>query len=499
MSDDKHEIMRELLELALNYGKKHRSSQTGYLHFYHGAQNSEPHLPIPVFENFLLALALLRSRTIENVNESKVLIEGLLHFQNKKDEDIAKGNFPIYLHEYPNCKDRFNSVNVGIVIYWILKLFHQVLGQDLNLNLEKTLLLIIDHALRTHEEKSAPYPIALKIAALAKAGGHLLNLREHEEKGRKLLHQMEKEGGSSSWFCPQAMGSILVALKMVYPRLSASPWNHFWKHLSETWHNPTGTYVGPALKVFQQVSEPQVTLYDLFLGHYSGFLTDRMKKDSPVHLEAVLITPCEDIFEQPVLPFKFGGSIEGAKWTLYQSAAFAYSLIEQGKLPLNPSQEVGFHPFRLVWGDKKIVHTFVCQGGNSKEVSYSFLSPQQFEIIFDVDGPVEVEDREQCRDAIFFVDAHETLNFLISGKKSSTFRLDEPIIVQSENMQLTLKFTLEEGEGRFIGHRMLSNRPSQLNTKGIYRYDAYDWTVFLRTLGRTEKCRLRANIQIAHE
>ncbi len=52
----------------------------------------------------LFALALLRSRTTENILEAKAIVDNLLHFQLK--EGPSAGNFPKYLHEYPNCKQR---------------------------------------------------------------------------------------------------------------------------------------------------------------------------------------------------------------------------------------------------------------------------------------------------------------------------------------------------------------------------------------------------------
>lgn len=493
--NDKHEVMRQLQEMALSYGRKHKSEQTGYVHYCYNLQNSEPHLPIPVVENFLFALALLRSRTIENVSEAKTILEGLLHFQNRREEDPSFGNFPIYLHDFPACKDRFTGIQVAVSIYWILKLFHQVLGNDLNSRLEEALLYILKYSLNTHAEKAAPYELAIKIGAAAKAGGHFLQQKQIEEQGESLLNTLCDHPDAIAWYSPSALGSILIALKMVYPCLNNSPWKQFWTHINQTWHRPTLTYAGPALKEWQKGNEPQATLYDLYLGYFSGGLSGRTLKENPAHLEGVLITSCEDILQDVNYPLKLESAIGNAKWIMYQDKQMAYCLVEEGKIPLKPNYVNGFHTMRLIWGSPQRVHTFVCQGSNSKETKFS-VSLEIIQLWFDFDGPVDIEDREKCRDIAFYVDSHPELNFKVAGEKSSTFRLNEPISISSKNLDITLNFQLEEGDGRFLGHRMLINRPSQIGAKGNHRYEAFDWSLFLRTLGRSEKCRIIATISI---
>jgi len=488
---NRSDMMRQLLELGLNYGRKHKSSQTGYLHYCYN-QNEEHHLPIPTVENFLLALNLLRSRTIENITEAKVILEGLLHFQNRNEEVVGQGNFPIYLHEYPNCKDRFIGVQVAIVIYWTLKQFHQILGQKLKLRLEFSLLDLLKHLLSAHSEKAAHYPTAIKIAAVARMGGELLHQNEIELEGEKLLKQLETEQNSIYWYSPESIGDMLTGLTMVYHRLSDSPWSRFWHHLENTWHRKTCCYIGPGIKEWQQGQEPQVTLYDLFMSYFTGKISTRITKECPVHLEAALIPPFEDTFSEVNYPLEVSGTFDDAKWSLYHSQDIAYCVIEQ-KMNLPQSFEKGVYPLKFIWGDHQHVHSFVCQGGKGKLAS--FLTAQnKIVLTFDLDGPVEVEDRELGREIAFCIDHSEEVKFLVSGEKSSTFTLGENVNLQAGDTTLELIFELVDGNGRFMGHRMLGNRLSQLNSKGSHRYDAYDWLIFLRTLKRLEKCRINVTI-----
>lgn len=491
--EEKHEIIKQLLDLGLNYGKKNKSAQTGYVHYCYGANDNEPHLPIPIIENFLYVLTLLRSRIIENVNEAKTLLEGLLHFQNKAEGEMGFGNFPIYIHDFPRCKDRFTGVQVAITIYWIIKLFHHVIGQELNARLEHALLLLLKHLLKTHSEKAAPYPIAMKIAAVAKMGGEYIHHRDIEEIGSELLNHLQTHPEYNYWYCPASLGNMLTALSMVYPQWRESPWQDLWRYLGNTWHRHTCTYVGPAFKEYQQKYEPQVTLYDLFLGHYSGVLSDRSLESSSLHLEAALIPPCEDVLEEPIYPLSLDGVLGSHKWQIYHDRHFAYSLIDTANT-LNGLVDKGFYPLRMIWGDCHRIHTFVGYGGvNTQIVSSSSSTNIHFEVI--LDGDIDVEDRDRIREISFAIDAFPQLTFLVDGQKSSTFRLGEDVMMKGDHGVIKLSFHLESGQGSFMGHRMLGNRPSQLAIKGNHRYDAYDWEVFVRTVARTGPCKLHVDIQ----
>lgn len=487
---DRIEGMRQLVDMAVQSGRKRQNSQTGYIHHHYQTLDEETHLTIPLIENFLFVLALMRSRTIENVSEAKTILEGLLHFQNHSNDEMGMGNFPVYIHEYPACKDRFTAVQVAMAVYWILKLFHQVLGAEIKRRLESSFSAMLEHLLKTHTEREAPYPIALKIGAVCQAGGGLLQRSDLESNGKNLLDRLHSHPDRMSWYCPAAIGAILSALTLIYPRLSESPWSAFWKHLEDTWHKDTCCYVGPALKEWQYGEEPQVTLYDLFLGYFNGEFSARALKDSTVHLEAVLIPTIEDKFNALSYSQRVDSSLGDTSWHVCQNEHIAYCFVEKY---LEPNSNKGFHPLRIVWGDRQRVHTFVCQGGNSKQIDFSYV-PGGVDIIFELDAIVESEDREKNREIIFFADIHEDLEILISGRKATTFSFGEEIILRSGPCELSLIFHLQEGEGRFLGHRMPGNRQSQCRLKGKQRYSAYDWQIFMRTIKRSERCVIRASL-----
>lgn len=492
--NDRTECMRQLVEMALQCGRKRQSNQTGYLHYYYQLQDDEAHVTIPLVENFLFALALLRSRTIENISEAKTLIENLLHFQNRNDSEKGAGNFPIYIHEYPTCKDRFTAVQVSLAVYWILKLFHSVLGAQLKQRLDESLNAMLTHILKVHAEKPASYPVALKIGALCQVAGGLLKRPDLQTEGEKIMEHLLAHPDGVAWCCPESIGTMLSALTLLYPRLSESPWSAFWKHLENTWHHGTCSYAGPAFKEWQDGREPQVTLYDLFLGYFNAGFSARAQRDSIVHLEGTLIPVFEDKFNvTPSLQHFDSSSISG-DWHLFQEQNIAYCFIKKSP-DLNPAFAKGFHPLRIIWGDRHKVHTFVCQGGNSKKVDFLNV-PGGVDIVFELGDIVESEDREKNRETVFFLDIHEGLEMLISGHKATTFSFGEELTFRSDTCEVTLVFHIQEGEGRFLGHRMLGNRPSQVRLKGKQRYEAYDWQLFMRTIKRSERCVIKASLRI---
>lgn len=485
------ENMRMLLELALSSGNKRRSAQTGYLHHCYHLTTQDPHLPIPLVENFLFSLALLRSRTVENIKEAKIILTQLLHFQNGGNEANEKGNFPIYLHEFPVCKDYYTGIHVSFIICWILKHFHHVLGHELKQRLENSLEKSVQYALHIYSEKKVPYPISIKIGAVAVAAGQLLANSQLSDRGFHILHLLKEHPDETAWYCPASLGNIAVSLLLVYPHLNESPWKFLWNHLQQTWHRATASYAGPSLKERQQGPEPQVTLYDLLCGYFSDCFSDRALKESFVHLEAVLIPSSEEKFQPLNYPFEIHGNLQGTKWWLYHDEQLAYSAIEHGHNTEDSAYVKGVHLFRLLWGNRHRVHTFVCQGGNTNAMEYSFPT-----MTFKLASRIDVEDREKNRELMFFFDAQEGLEFLVAGKKSSTFLLGDEITIKDNKIEIKLNFSLEEGEGRFLGHRMLGNRPAQLETKGENRFHAFDWQLFLRTISRSERCRVKMQIGI---
>ncbi len=483
--------MRQIIERAIAFGRQHKSAQTGYFHYCHVAQEDQPHQTIPVVENMMYALALLRARHVDNINEVKELLEGLLHFQNKEELSLFAGNFPIYLHEYPICKDRFNGLHVSCIIYWILKQYPQGLGNELRAKLKEALQKGLSHAIKTHFDKAAPYHIAVKLASLALAGGDFLEIEEFKSFGRSTLDDLCHFEDKDAWYSPRLLGVMLSGLVMVYPSLKLSPWSRLWDHLSIMWHKETGSYVGPAVKEYQKGFEPECCLLDAFMCYYAGSFSKRALKPSLMHLEAVLVPESEDGFLSLDYPVVKEGICCGRNWLLYRDEKIAYSLLFAG----SSNDPKGEYACKVVWGNMERVHTMAIQGGNSSLIKAEGKNCE-IKLEFSLSETVEVEDREKCRDLILYFDVHEEMHFLNEGQKASTFRLQDTLVMQDAFCKMSLTFSLLSGEGKFLGHQMLGNRLSQLSCKGNARFDAYDWLLFIRTLGRSQDAKLGLTIKL---
>jgi hypothetical protein len=479
---------KQLNELALAAGRKRQSPQTGFVHyFYHDLEETVPQT-IPCVENCYFILALMRTKTTENMTEAKVLLDRLLFFQNNT------GNFPIYLHEYPHGKDRFLGAQILPVFYYILMEFSLVLGSELKQRLQSSSEMLLQDVLKAYEEKQPSYPLGLKVAAIAKAFGmHLKNIAL-QNRGEALLELYFKKGLQSAWFIPASIADICIALQLSYGGIEESPWKDFATHLAQTWHRPTCTYIGPVLRQYQQFDEPQPTLYDLFLGYWTGSFSQRALKDAPFHLQAVLVHATDEALLELSYPIQVSGFLDQHPWFIYQEKEFGYSLLDP-KILQNPAYANAFHPLYMVWGDQEKVHTFVCQGGNLEAIEFK-PHANQIEWISQLAPNYEVEDREKSRELAFFFDIEPDVKITIHDETATTFHFTEEFVLRTSQLKVSLVVSLIEGEGDFLGHLMQGNRPSQHPLKGINRYKAYDWQLFFRTLRRGKACRLKSCLRI---
>lgn len=481
-------VGRQLNEMALTSGRKRQSKQTGFVHLFYHETEEEIHQTIPLAENVYFILALLRTKISENIAEGKELLDRLLYFQN------AEGNFPVYVHEFPKCNDRFQGRHLLPALYYIMEEFKTVLGADLKLRLQSSVGKLLKFILQTFEEKPSSYMIGVKIAALTKVWGQYFNDIHLEEKGEALLKHYREEGMQLAWFIPTALADLCSSLQLVYLHIQTSPWKDFWQHLKQTWHQPTASYIGPALRQYQQDDQPQPTFYDLYLGYFTRTFSERVLDEASYHLQAVLIRPTEELMLPLELPFKIEGVIHGSSWCIHQQTHYAFSLMDKKALQ-NPAHENAFHPLYLIWGRQEKVHSFVCQGGNFTDFSFHVLDNHiELEVLLSPD--FEVQDREKSRELSFFFNAEPDLQMTIHEQKASTFDLKEEFKLVTQDVHLFLTVMHSEGEGQFLGHLVRGNRPSQIHAKGIHRFKSFDWHVFFRTLRRSSTCKLRAVLGI---
>lgn len=479
------EALRYIIEQAVAKGKSLQSNQTGFLHyFYHSQENGDQ--AIPFVENMYFALALLRSKTADQMKEAKSFLEKLLAFYAGVEK-----NFPIYLHEYPQCKDRYLGAHLLPIFYWILKDYHTILGKDLQDNLAAIAKALAENLIETFQIKPPPYHLAVKCAASWIALGTFLNVPHLVQEGQTLLDSLKDKGISLAWGDPHCLADILSSLQMIYPSIANSPWGFFWNYLIETWHSQTNCYTGPARKVYQAGFQPEAGLYDLYFGYFSQAMTFRLTGRYPHELLGVLIQPSDDSLDSTETAKQ--GSIGHQNWFLIKKPAYAYSLLENDP-QLDPSQYNGYHFLRFLWGSPEAAHTLVCQK-NKSIVSVSYERKNDSIECFITLEPPNEENGNLNNDVAFYCDLPSGKIF-VDGIQATSFNLNNGLNLKSSSLNVSMQFALIEGEGIFFGHIHRANRPSQILNKGDLKYEAFDHHIFIRSIKRSPLCRLKVTIGI---
>ncbi len=492
-----NEGMRQLLELAICCGRGWQSPQTGYIHYFYSQQDESYHHTIPTYENMLFVLALMRSRISENIIEAKEMLHRLLRFQSH--EKGMEGNFPVYLHEYPMCKDSLWGAHILPPLYWIYRNFNHVLGPELKEATKSALVALQAYILSRIQGKLPSYPLGMKIGAAAWAVGNLFAQEVFIKQGESLYQELSKQSHQEAWNSPIALSELIIAFQMLSTSLSEGPQKEFYDHLLATWHSNIETYCGAGWKEYQWCKEPQVTFYDFYMGYITNSYSQRCFADHPIQLQGALVHPCEDQISIVSLstctkPEEHTGVIHGLPWKVVKYPDVSFSLIAKDNA-IYEVQDKTFNLLKILWKSAQRLRSFVCQGENIEKIDFNVIE-NQIELYFFLSEPLEGDSKDREDEIGFYLDYHEETKIAIEKEAATTFRLDEKIILSDERIKITLSFSLHEGSGTFLGHLMKGNRPCQRATIGTNRFAAYDWHVFLRTIERSDICTIKATLRL---
>jgi len=415
--DLEEDLKRKLNDLNLAAARNALSPQTGYIHLNY--EEETRHDTIPLLENFCFSLALFRSRIAENILEGKALLEKLLVFE-------VDGNFPVYLHEYPGCKDRDFSLSLLPVFHWLVIDFRSALGESLAQSIEMLIGRILSHGYRMHAQRP------------------LCSASEF-----RLKSYFEKK--SPSWIpsTPEEWAGALITCQMTGS-------NALFKSALEIWHPQLCTFIGPQ---FQDRKEPQVTLFDLFMGHYCGAYSQRALNNRNVHLLASLIQPLDEkalIFEKEI-----------------------------------PCHSLSNSSYSLSWGTSERLTTFLLDAKSGECV----FERKDNGVAFYLTLPSKKLEGQEAIELSFFLNLAPDQHIFVQGKKATTFQLGDKIEFHSGDFCLAIEVHLESGQGQFFGHLLRANRSTQKGKN--LKWETYDWQLALRTLRRSEECTLKGWIYTA--
>ncbi|HSW71796.1 MAG TPA: hypothetical protein VLG44_00095 [Chlamydiales bacterium] len=172
-------------------------------------------------------------------------------------------------------------------------------------------------------------------------------------------------------------------------------------------------------------------------------------------------------------------------WRIVRTPAYSYTLLE--KVDHLPYQK-DFHLFCFFWGTN-FPNSLVLQEFNKPFSSTVGIN----EITFDFTIPPSESHDELALS--FYLDSYKETKFWIQGKRANTFRLGETLTIEKDKMLIHLTFSHLKGEGKFFGHIMKKNRPSQNLQPTKADLTVYDWQVGIRALRQATPCQIQVHMR----
>jgi len=415
---------------------------------------------------------------MDNMQEAVGILKGLLAFQ------IEDGDFPEYIHEYPKCKHPLLEIKLLPIFYWIIKEYHHVLDKNFISSLSRAARKIVQSSIKKNDTR-LPYVFDLTLASSVLAFAHLFDEDSWGEWGEARIEKLHEKLDMKILANSSYLGDLLVALHMIYPSLANSPWKEVWDYLSRTWNG--SQYVGIPLREHWEGDLPAPTLHQMWMTYFSRKRWKAPLSEHIAYLRGALIRPSTDRWtpqENTCMTVEYQNI---AKHKILSHKTWDTALLE---CRAEQYVEDGLHAMRTFFGKKK---SFVCPRGKY-DVDFS-LEEAGFNLFFDLSEEVEIDNNRQSREIAVY-GSREGIDVRVSGEKASIFCLGETVTMQSASQKIDLKFTLLEGEGKFLGHCMRGRRPSQRKQEIDAKFQAEDHMIFLRTISRKGKCRISLEVRI---
>ncbi|WP_420420507.1 hypothetical protein [Simkania sp.] len=240
-------------------------------------------------------------------------------------------------------------------------------------------------------------------------------------------------------------------LLLAYQILEEKP-NWILEEALARWHPQLMVYSGEPIQEYQRAGRPELTLYDLFMAEHGQVMSKRIAQAHSIHIQGALVFPFEEK-KTVTPPSSFQVLTQNSEW-----------------------HAKGFHLMRYLWGNEEQLHSLVCQ---------SHMQLQKNGDRLDFTYPVEVPNEKERMELTLFTEYDTDVEIFVDGKKQTVFYFGETIEIKTNKKTMKLIFSLEKGEGNFMGHINRGNRPAQMATNGPKDFTSYDWKIGLRSLDRT--------------
>ena len=415
----REECIRKAIEVALQSARKMQNKESGFVHVENG---------VPFFENCLFCLALFRTKTHESMQEAKILLDRLLYFQQKDPHLPSQGNYPVYLHDYPYCRDHYLAAKAAHALTLIQREFSQILGDSLRERLQTSLGLATCFAQELSKKEALPLWMQVKIAALT---------GDWQFVDPSLMREQDYQA--------DAVGHMLASFYMTADSLED---NWLWRYVVDTYHVPSRSYGGPAFRHLQKEFHQKISLYDYMLGMLSDSMPSHCLVPQEAALQAALTVSCSDTLHDHINR-KVDGVCGSLSWHVQHEEAFVLSWIDEHPAV---STQPGFYPCLLQIDGKAM--TLNIQKG--KVFCKATSSGICCDIAFD---PECFQTETERKKVLSFAMPSDGLQFFVEGVAASTFALGETITIRSSTRVMTVQFEALDGDVRFFGNIGPTNRP----------------------------------------
>ena len=383
-------------------------------------------------------------------------LEKLLHFQ------AQSGNFPRYLHEYPEAQSYSKAVDILAPLYFIYRDFQAVLPASLKSALQNALQKLINYCQPLLDSGSLKLAKKLKLEALLTALNHCPVAKSLDEFNCLQISS------------PAKMADILLALAIAPQLFQNSARTQYLSFIKSTWQNNLRSYCGPIKIQEAHLESISAAVYHFYMSYLFGgycWQADRSIFD----LGAVLVD------KNTLLP--------EINFESYPQD-FQLFLAEESSLTLCRKDE--YVPMRYYWQKGGELKTLEISADTVAKLETYDVSKNRVKLLFNLDDPFQqaLSAKEICFSfpALFY-----HLQAYLGDKVCSSFEIGSWITLKSDCETIfRFKFEVETGDGIFMGHIMPATKQV---SQDCSKDSCPDLSLFLRTIKRSNHLQISCEIE----
>lgn len=374
-----------------------------------------------VSTHFLYALHLLRSKEREMMKRAFELIDQLTYFQSPLES--SKGNFVVYMHQFPHVERQFESIDCLMSIFWILNDFSTVIDKKLKERLLSCACLSLKVLKQKIHEKKYSYLLSLQAACVLDAFSDTFVDLSLNSASESLLNTLSEVLFDPSWGCPRDQIKILIALSLLKNN-QLKKFEHFFRYMNQVWQKEQISYLGPSYGESFIKGQPKVEAIHLLISEIKG----EIGNDFPPLMALLVHLSSSEVRKKLAL----SAELVSQKTPNYEVIHHSRSCLAFFNLPLEHWVKTGgYYPLKVL-GQKVEgkLDQFVLQMGCP--VKIEVLSDRELNLHFDTQGELEPE-------IYFFWNRAKHMQATVEEKKCTLFKGNQTFSLTSPCFKLEIK------------------------------------------------------------